>query len=65
CHGQKLYKQIVNKKKNLQRRVTLEIFNIPRYWALTNQQWSHQNQKRELLFQSDSSSSFPFQVIQL
>ncbi|WP_210165532.1 hypothetical protein, partial [Enterococcus cecorum] len=26
---------IVNKEKNLQSRVTLEIFNIPRYWALT------------------------------
>ncbi|WP_210165700.1 hypothetical protein, partial [Enterococcus cecorum] len=25
----------VNKEKNLQSRVTLEIFNIPRYWALT------------------------------
>ncbi|MDZ5563166.1 hypothetical protein, partial [Enterococcus cecorum] len=36
CHGQKLYKQIVNKEKNLQSRVTLEIFNIPRYWALTS-----------------------------
>ncbi len=36
----KLYKQIVNKKKNLRSRVTLEIFNIPRYWALTNLQSS-------------------------
>ena len=30
-----VHKQIVNKEKNLQSRVTWEIFNIPRYWTLT------------------------------